>query len=721
MARKRTRKKSVRKQIAGLREMLADKDLFLSESYRSALWKLTKVLGQRRHVKLMITYDEDGNTPAAFTNGNLVYLNAANRISRQFEHLEERAGSHEGLIAHECGHIRCSDFKRRAVYVDGFGKGLMYPSPPNVKTAADKKSWDELQEYLRKKDTVALTVIGETAAYLNNVLEDIYIEAFMCREYPGSVHSSIQKNATAVLSQIPTLRERKAEGAGGLTVMLDLIFRYARAGKTTAEAGYLKKQTACLDTCRGIIDEAVTSQNPDTRFHAANQLLLKLWNCLKEEILTVKQDLKHQALCLSKEDLKRLVQGYLNKKITWVKLSHEIRTGKIGEEAIEGWDGRTDGQATDNGFQADEAPEKGKPDETEPEKPDEKLEGLRRELNAMSGDAKKGMDTEPAQSEKTGNVDGGISEKLTDILNEAAKEQYIRQEEKNLEKALKRELRDLKPDDVHKGVEMALHRTVEVTEMQKGAYERIAPKIKRSSARLQKSVEELLVHREGGVSSGLYMGKRLSRNSLYRLDGKIFEKKLLPEEGFSVAFAILVDESGSMELDNRIGHAMETSLVLYDFCRCLAIPVMVCGHSTHDSGAGIPAETVDIFSYGEFDSVDGKDQFRMMDMKDRGGNRDGAALRFVGEHLLKREEEIKILIIISDGDPAAHGYYGVLAKEDLQRIKRDLTRRGVRLFAAAIGDDRAQIESIYKDGFLNISDLNTMPAKLADLLIKYIR
>ena len=32
-----------------------------------------------------------------------------------------------------------------------------------------------------------------------------------------------------------------------------------------------------------------------------------------------------------------------------------------------------------------------------------------------------------------------------------------------------------------------------------------------------------------------------------------------------------------------------------------------------------------------------------------------------------------------------------------------------------------QIEDIYQDGFLNISDLNAMPAKLAKLLLKYIR
>ena len=46
---------------------------------------------------------------------------------------------------------------------------------------------------------------------------------------------------------------------------------------------------------------------------------------------------------------------------------------------------------------------------------------------------------------------------------------------------------------------------------------------------------------------------------------------------------------------------------------------------------------------------------------------------------------------------------------------------GVTLFSAAIGDDREVIEDIYGDSFFFISDLKTMPQKLAALLLRYIR
>lgn len=128
-----------------------------------------------------------------------------------------------------------------------------------------------------------------------------------------------------------------------------------------------------------------------------------------------------------------------------------------------------------------------------------------------------------------------------------------------------------------------------------------------------------------------------------------------------------------------------------------------------------------MYSFAEFDSVDGKDPLRIAEMEDRNCNRDGLALRFVGEHLAKREEDIKILILISDGSPYADGYSGITAVEDLKQAKRELQRKGIQLFAAAIGDDRESIEAIYGDSFLNISDLRTMPQKMAGLLMKYLR
>lgn len=720
MAVKQISKNGMRKQIAGIRDMTTDKELFLSETYRTAMWKLAKALGQKRNVGLVIEYQENETNHAALTNGNFIYLNAANPVTVRFNCREERIRSHEGLIAHECGHLRCSDFIRRQKYVSGFGKGLVYPVPPNVKTAADKRAWAEMRECLLTGDPVAREVLRKTAAYLNNVLEDVYIENFMCREYPGSVRIAIQKNAAVIISDIPSFTERKAAGGGELSVMMDLIFRYARAGKTETESGYLKKYLTCLGACRKMIDEAVSSHDLDIRFHASNRLMIKLWRYLKQEIRTAKRDLKDKIKNCSNDELKKLIQDYLKEKITWIAISGEAYGKEAGEnEPIEGWDGRLDDEADINAdHQENHTPE------SAPQAGDKKsLEELRRELVSVTEPGEQVSDTDSVPDETVKEDIWDIAKKLSEILNEVAREQYARQEEERLSKSLKKEVDNLKLEGIHQNVLMEIHRSSSISDLQRRAYDELYPKIKKVSYRLQKSVEEILSRKEGGTLSGLYMGKRLSRGNLFRQDGKIFEKKVLPEEGFSVAIAILVDESGSMCVGDRIGYAGEAVQVLYDFCRSLSIPVMVYGHSTHDRVNEIEnryEEVVDIYAYADFDSVDGNDALRMMEIQPRGTNRDGAALQFVGERLLKREED-KILIIISDGTPNAENYGGKTAQEDLREIKRNLTKRGIALFAAAVGDDRAQIEDIYKDGFLNISDLNAMPVKLAKLLLKFIR
>ena len=108
--------------------------------------------------------------------------------------------------------------------------------------------------------------------------------------------------------------------------------------------------------------------------------------------------------------------------------------------------------------------------------------------------------------------------------------------------------------------------------------------------------------------------------------------------------------------------ARASAIILYDFCQSLEIPVMVYGHSTSYKG-------VEMYSYAEFDGFDNDDKYRMMDIGARGSNRDGAALRFVAEQLSKRPEAVKILILVSDGQPADDGYYGTEAEEDLRGIK----------------------------------------------------
>ena len=81
---------------------------------------------------------------------------------------------------------------------------------------------------------------------------------------------------------------------------------------------------------------------------------------------------------------------------------------------------------------------------------------------------------------------------------------------------------------------------------------------------------------------------------------------------------------------------------------------------------------------------------------------------------------MKLLIIICDGQPNDNGYHGSEAEADLRGIRSEYARKGVRICAAAIGDDRDKIERIYGTGFLDITDLNQLPIKLTQLISKNI-
>jgi len=257
--------------------------------------------------------------------------------------------------------------------------------------------------------------------------------------------------------------------------------------------------------------------------------------------------------------------------------------------------------------------------------------------------------------------------------------------------------------DIHSGVAVTVHRMAAVSDEMKEQYAAVAPPLLKISARLQKSIlQQLQDKRRGGKQTNLYSGRKLYVHALPRNDGRAFYNKKLPNDTPTLAIALLDDESGSMCCGDRATYARAMSIILYDFCQSLGIPIMIYGHSTGHN-------TVDLYSYAEFDAIDRDDKYRLMDISARGSNRDGAALRFVMEQLAKCTADIRLLILISDGQPADYGYSGTAAEADLRGIKKDCERKGIHLIAAAIGEDKVNIERIYGDSFLDITDLEKMP------------
>lgn len=269
--------------------------------------------------------------------------------------------------------------------------------------------------------------------------------------------------------------------------------------------------------------------------------------------------------------------------------------------------------------------------------------------------------------------------------------------------------------DIHSGVAIRVNRIASVDEELVEQYQQVSDPLLTISKQLQRSlIKQIQEYRRGGKQTGLLMGRRLDTHALCRNDGRVFYKNALPNEIPELTVGLLLDESGSMCSCDRCTYARASAIILYDFCQSLGIPVMVYGHSTG-------CDNVELYSYAEFDGFDNDDKYRMMDIGARGSNRDGAALRFVADQLSKRPETVKLLILVSDGQPADSGYYGTAAEEDLRGIKHEYQRKGIIFVAAAIGDDKENIERIYGDSFLDITDLNQLPAKLTAVVKRHIR
>lgn len=304
------------------------------------------------------------------------------------------------------------------------------------------------------------------------------------------------------------------------------------------------------------------------------------------------------------------------------------------------------------------------------------------------------------------------AEDIERLLEHMAEEKVTEELEEELSEELQREANSIRYGNAHRNIHITVNRMARVDQNLIDSYNRVAPDLLMLSKRLQRSVSTALRdQRQGGKQTGLLIGKRLNQHALHRTDGRIFYNSRLPTEPINLSVGLLIDESGSMCSNDRITRARATAIVIQDFCESLGIPLLVVGHTAWSSH-------VELFSYSDFDTYDKNNRYRLMDMSARDCNRDGAALRFVAEKLSKQTSEVKILMIICDGQPNDDGYSGSAAEADLRGIKLEYARKGVKIYAAAIGEDRPRIERIYGDGYLDITNLQELPVMLTNLIVR---
>lgn len=686
----RTSHIAIRKKIADTKSKLTDEQIFASAQYAAYLTDIAEGTTRRykRSSRVITYWDDSPHAGIANTDNRVIRLNAGNDLTRSFPTRKLKAMSLLGIVGHECGHILYSDFTMLNTYHQALAGGRFYPQEPEDLSFKQERSLQEILQAMEDQDEAVIKAVTDIAHSMVNVMEDTYIEARMCDTFPGSLKTGIQLNNLQFAEEMESVTKEIAMHHHEVFIVANLLIQYAKTGTINNLDGYKGPYLDTLYECTPYVDDAAYDDDAKARFDAANHILLLLWPYMKSYIEQVREDIKN-GTAKAEEALGEQLSGGIpmpsgtGKPIRKAgKLSHDPASGEEEMETlqkvIDEEGGRIELEKTD------EIGEDG--------------DGGITRINDYAGA-------------------GYLSQALADmerVMSILAEDTAYAEYEQELSEELQDEADRIRYGNAHRGVHVNVNRMCYVHPGYMEAYQKAAPPLLLISKRLQKQIMQILKDfREGGKLDNLPMGKRLTIRNAYRNDGRIFYKLKLPNDRVDIAVAVLNDESGSMSCSNRITYARSASIILHDFCRGLGIPVAIYGHTEiHD---------VELYAYAEFDSIDNKDQYRLMDMSARSGNRDGAALRYVAERLMTRPEAIKLLIIISDGQPAAEDYYGTEAEADLRGIKKEYSAKGIRIFAAAIGDDKPNIQRIYGDGFLDISNLEKLPVNLGKLIIQQIK
>jgi hypothetical protein len=701
--------RSLKKLIRAKEDAITDEELFLCAAYQKYQTSLAKATtGRYRYgLQVLMEWDTVTTDSLAYTDNYQIHVNAANPITQTFPTRFLRSQSLTGLTGHETGHLLYTDFTAHMLHLRSIESGSFYPKEPTLSLPAYEKNLEEMMEAMDAKDKATCLTLARCAGIFNNILEDIYIEDRMCEDFPGIFRQGIQLNNLRMSERIPSIQEQIDKNYQPFSIITNLILSYCRTGNINNRTGYHGEYLDTLTDCTDILDSAMESPKGTDRVIAANELLALTWNYIQPLIEQTREELEKHSDEEAAESLKELLGNQISG-------GTPLPTGKGGAVPKNIKPVSQKGRSSGNAEGSAPSGPRTKTDALAEAEQVLAEEGGRIALaktNTILDENNPGI-TYAAQYQGSGYEHA--AEDLFRILNGVATEKVQEDCQTELTEELQKAANDIHYGNAHKGIHVTIHRISGVPDYLKKGYHEIATPLLRTSKRLQNTILPLLKEeQQGGKQKNLLYGKRLDTHALYKTDGAIFTRTRLPGDEKQLAVAILIDESGSMGWGDRITHAKKAAIVLYDFCKSLGIPITIYGHSTNSKG-------VSLYSYAEFDSADNEDYYRLMDMSARNGNRDGAALRFVAEHLYKRPENQKLLILISDGQPADYGYDGTEAEADLRGIKKEYEKKGVILFAAAIGDDKENIRRIYKDGFLDITKLEELPKNMAQLVKQYL-
>lgn len=679
--------KAVRRLSQEIKPKLTADDLFQSPEFASHIQALVDTTTGRYDLPVRVVLAHKDPNATAYTDGNQIHQDTRSDLVYQYENLYNRYMAAVGMTLHECAHILFCDFDAHKKCMDALKQGLILGTEPQPETQEGKDALEEMKDAIKNPEFAP--IFQQIYGGIWNCLIDPHDEDALMSRYGVFVRDAILTTCESLRMSATTVEDMMSDvgrvpGVTKLSVAFSAILQFARFGElisNDAETVFSTEIGQMIQRMSQDIMLARYTDDPIEQFGLIHKMVLALW--------------------------------------PWVKA--ELKPSK--DQQNDSGDGSPGSQGDQNNDQSSS----GSPQSPSQQKIQEILDQLKNAAaksgstqqpqGAKTSKAAKGQDkkSKAGEQQRPQQKDPGDSQSESKSLDKLLSAVAMQMAEEELDvahsRAIGSEVQAVDQNSTHRGIPVKVEVHKDVSPSQKAKYKAIMEEVGPYSKRLKRRMEETLRDiQESGYSRHRVMGNRFEARSAYRPDEHYFAKKGLPNDIPEMAISLLIDHSGSMR-GGRIEAAQKAAILLHDFATSLDIPVCVSGHH---AGKGVVYHT-----YTDFSEISRSERYRLATMDVDGCNRDGCAIEIAASHLEKQPADIKLLIVLSDGQPNHSSYGGQSAIRDIQEILSKYRRKGIEVIGTAIGADQERIKEIYGAGsFLAIDDLSTLPKVLTKIVAK---
>ena len=716
---------AVRRRSTEIARTLSDQEVFLSKEFRSYTTRLMDFILQKRcQYKLQIVYDQ-ANPDIAYTDNITTFLNAGNYLAAEPEDLVDRFDVNMGILFHEGAHCLFSDFSATKKAWKQFGDGQLYAEPIGLcaghfQDPQIEQAWTELQNAMQSE--AKRSALFGLLQMVENVIADGHDEAAMKEAFPGYIGRCIKKAGEVQLSKAPSISEMIAQAQSALAILLSMVLLYAKYQEYPPESSaalsadvqpYMDRMAALEPIIRGALDAATFKE----RYSWILLLLLNLWS-----YIDLPDDASGQGQGgdsgQSQNGNSDQGQGGGSGQSQGGDPGHNGNSGQAGQNGQPGQSGSS-GQSGDNSGNSN--PQNGTGSQTPGQS--QQGQGNGSGLSQAMSQAQSNVPSQPAPQNRTGKPlaqtpqqaasgggqaqapgSGGMESIVSALSNEKAAQQV----QGEMDQALLDELRNSNLPLIHRRVPVSIkrHHTANSPKAYQRIWNEIAPATRNLTTAMKNLFREL---NDSGVQHHRIVGPMVEATEAYRPDQKFFAAKRQPQDIPDMALTVLIDQSGSMD-GRKLEAARKMAVMLERFTAELGIPTMIAAHQVRSSGVVLNVFTAFASAMEE------SERLSLAEISCGGCNRDGLPIAMLAEKLAQRPEQIRMMIVISDGAPNDDGYRGKEAMKDISDTVQKYRRQGVMIFGAAIDEDAEVIQDIYKGGYLSISDLSTLPRTMVRLI-----